>query len=611
MKIKRLRDLLLISALVTNIVVALASMLAVSVVIRQQHLDQSSAALAKAARVISDNLGDRQNSLLAASRQLATQKNLGSTLWYLAQYAQSGLDRETLANTYLQLVRDTRKIGRVAKLSSVAIYDVAGNLVTFAQSEDDAELVGFVERSPKRAFMLTRLKENDELDSQTLRAEQAAEGLDFRFDGHLPQQEAARLTVRNKRLAIETHVPIMGVTFDPISGKQEIKQLGLVVSTQVLDEAFVEYLSRLTDVKINVFTPQGLSSGSLAAYQMPDWGNGGEAATLSSPVLTFNETVIADVGYYQCLIPLYADKRFVGSIAALQSKEIAHKHTWQMIRSLALIAVACLLIFFPLSWYFATHVSHPLTVLTRIFHSVANGEENAPLRAELSQLERGLQWHEELSDLTQSFFAMEQAINQKIQQINEINASLEHTVAQRTTELRIANDELTSLVSHDALTGLPNRKLLADRVQQALAAARRNGTLLALMYIDLDEFKPINDTLGHDFGDQLLKEAAQRIQTCMRESDTVARIGGDEFIVLLPVIESSADALAAAEKIRLIISLPFHLAGQDKYVSTSIGIALFPEHGSDEGDLFRNADSAMYMAKNGGRNRVELFTATG
>ena len=610
MRVKRFRDVLLVSAVIISLVVALASMLAVSMVIRQQHLDQSNATLTKAASVIEDNLSDRKGGLLSASRQLASQKNLGSTLWYLSQYAQSGLDRETLANTYMQLVRDTRKIGRVAKLSKIAIYDVSGNLVAFTLSNGVDERVGYVERASRPSFVAALLKDSEELNSQDLHASESIEGMDIRFGGPLPQQENAHLTVSSKKLAIESHVPIMGVAFDAANGKQEIKQLGLVSATQFLDESFVEQLSRLTDVKINVFTPEGLSSGSLPSYQTPDWRNGMGTSVAQLPVLTFNQTVIEGMGYYQCLIPFYSSKQLVGSIAALQSTSIVQKNIWQMVGILGLIAVACLLVISPVIWYFSETIARPLTVLSRIFQNDAVGERNIDLRSELHRLEQGMHWYDELNNLTQSFFAMDRAINQKMQEISDINASLEQSIAQRTAELQIANEELTNLVSHDALTGLPNRKLLADRIKNALAAARRNGKPLALMYIDLDEFKPINDTLGHNVGDQLLKEAAQRIQGCMRESDTVARIGGDEFVVLLPSIELPADALAAAEKIRAEIALPFPLEGQNRYISTSIGIAVFPEHGSDESALFKSADIAMYLAKNSGRNRVELFSAS-
>lgn len=604
---RRLKDRLWIGAVIISIVVALASMLAVSVVIRLQHLDQSNAVLSKASRVVDDNLTDRKNSLLSASRQLATQRNLGSTLWYLAQYAQSGLDHETLENTYQQLLGDTYKIGRVARLSQLAIYDVTGNLVAFAQSRGVSDLVGFVIGTAAPTLMVASPREGEELNRQALHESKAAQGIEFHFKGPLPQQESAHLTVSQEKLAIESFVPVMGVAFNPDTGKQEIKQLGLVAALQFLDEAFVEHISRLTDVKINVFTPRGLSSGSLANYRTPDWGDSLEASGPLSPRLVFNETYIDGTGYYQCLSPFYAEKQFVGSIAFLQSKEVVRKNTLQMVSILGVIALACLLIILPLGWYFAISIAHPLTVLSRIFRGIASGEQDGAFRAELAQLEGQPQRYQEMRDLTQSFVAMDQAITQKMQQINEINASLEEVVAQRTAELRIANDELTKRVSHDPLTGLPNRKLLSDRVQMALAVARRNETPLALMYIDLDEFKPINDTLGHDFGDLLLKKAALRIQSSLREADTVARVGGDEFIVLLPIIQTSGDAVAVAEKIRQTMCFPFDLAGHECHISSSIGIAIFPDHGSNETVLFKNADTAMYLAKNGGRNRTELF----
>jgi diguanylate cyclase (GGDEF)-like protein len=172
----------------------------------------------------------------------------------------------------------------------------------------------------------------------------------------------------------------------------------------------------------------------------------------------------------------------------------------------------------------------------------------------------------------------------------------------------VANQELSNLALRDTLTGLPNRKLLADRVPLALAAALRDKAQLALLFIDLDEFKPVNDTYGHDVGDQLLKDVAKRIEACVRASDTVARFGGDEFIVLLPFIDSSADALSAAEKIRLAISAPFQLVGQSLHVSTSIGIATFPDHGTDEATLLKHADMAMYQAKSDGRNLVRVYS---
>ena len=160
------------------------------------------------------------------------------------------------------------------------------------------------------------------------------------------------------------------------------------------------------------------------------------------------------------------------------------------------------------------------------------------------------------------------------------------------------------LAHYDLLTGLPNRALFADRARQALAKAKRDQTELAVMFLDLDKFKQINDTLGHATGDLLLKEAAARMQACLRASDTVARIGGDEFVVLLPSIEAATNAMAVAQKMRQVLDQPFVLAGHTLSISASIGISIYPGHGDDEKQLLKNADIAMYRAKGEGRNRV-------
>ncbi|XAH21850.1 diguanylate cyclase [Xylophilus sp. GW821-FHT01B05] len=159
---------------------------------------------------------------------------------------------------------------------------------------------------------------------------------------------------------------------------------------------------------------------------------------------------------------------------------------------------------------------------------------------------------------------------------------------------------------HDSLTNLPNRGLLHERLQTALARARQDGSRLSLLYLDLDKFKPVNDRLGHAAGDLLLQEAARRLQRCLRESDTVGRIGGDEFLVLLARLHQPDHAALVAEKIRAALSEPFDLAGEPVLISPSIGIALYPDHGADDHQLMLQADQAMYRAKRDGGNRVQL-----
>lgn len=175
------------------------------------------------------------------------------------------------------------------------------------------------------------------------------------------------------------------------------------------------------------------------------------------------------------------------------------------------------------------------------------------------------------------------------------------------TERKHNEEAIRLLAFYDRLTGLPNRRLLEDRLQQAEARAQRDASRLALFFIDLDKFKPINDELGHDVGDWLLQQVGQRMQACLRLSDTVARIGGDEFIVLLPDITEVAAAMLAAEKIRQALAEPFVMPdGHALHISCSIGVAIYPDHADNFRDLLRFGDEAMYQVKNSGRNAVAL-----
>ena len=168
---------------------------------------------------------------------------------------------------------------------------------------------------------------------------------------------------------------------------------------------------------------------------------------------------------------------------------------------------------------------------------------------------------------------------------------------------------LQYIAHHDPLTDLPNRELFHDRLQTALARARRNKERLVVLYIDLDGFKEVNDGHGHAVGDLLLQEVAKRIRRCLRESDTVGRIGGDEFVVLLNNITLPEHGAVVAEKIRAVLDRPFELGGKRLHISSSIGVAAYPEHGDDNKQLIRHADEAMYAAKKNGGNRLLMASA--
>ena len=193
--------------------------------------------------------------------------------------------------------------------------------------------------------------------------------------------------------------------------------------------------------------------------------------------------------------------------------------------------------------------------------------------------------------------------------------SLERAVRERTAELqaeiadrRQAETRAQHLADHDALTGLPNRRLLEDRLTQALALSQRNRKQTAVMFVDLDRFKSINDSLGHAAGDVVLKEVSERLVKQLRIVDTICRMGGDEFVVVLPEIKRASDAANVAVKILETVAQPFVVEGRELHITPSVGISVFPDDGRDAETLIRNADAAMYHAKETGRANYQFFT---
>ena len=170
--------------------------------------------------------------------------------------------------------------------------------------------------------------------------------------------------------------------------------------------------------------------------------------------------------------------------------------------------------------------------------------------------------------------------------------------------------ELRRIAHYDALTGIPNRVLLADRMKQAIAQAKRDQKILGVCYLDLDGFKIVNDTLGHQAGDQVLIEITQRIGNILREADTVARLGGDEFVVLLPDLNYVEECITTLKRLLETIALPVRLQDQSFFLTASIGASIFPDDNNDPDVLLRHADQAMYIAKQSGKNRYHLYDAT-
>jgi len=207
------------------------------------------------------------------------------------------------------------------------------------------------------------------------------------------------------------------------------------------------------------------------------------------------------------------------------------------------------------------------------------------------------------SQLRRAREQLEQLVDERTQQLSQTVKALE----QKVLEQQAAEARIQQLAHFDSLTGLPNRVLLHERSSQAIQIARRNGEPLALLFMDLDHFKNVNDSLGHRVGDELLKVLAQRLRLAVREQDTVSRLGGDEFIVLLPDTDAAGAARVAA-KVMTQATQPFQIDQNELTVTPSIGIALFPDDGADFDTLSKRADIAMYRAKRDGRNNFRFFT---
>ncbi len=247
--------------------------------------------------------------------------------------------------------------------------------------------------------------------------------------------------------------------------------------------------------------------------------------------------------------------------------------------------------------------------MTRKRHAVSMAQREAAVSARERAVEQREQAIQTIEDAARATTSLNASKDEDLREANEmlVIASVSAQVMAQNAELATA--KMTYLAEHDPLTGLPNRSLLRDRLTQALVCAQRYGRRGALMFLDLDDFKQINDSLGHFVGDALLQSTAQRLQRNVRGSDTVGRQGGDEFVVLLSEIGAPNDAVLLAQKLLQAMAEPHDICGQHLHVGTSIGISIFPDDANTLETVMRNADRAMYAAKSSGRNALRLFSA--
>ena len=243
----------------------------------------------------------------------------------------------------------------------------------------------------------------------------------------------------------------------------------------------------------------------------------------------------------------------------------------------------------------------------RISDALPAGASDIIMSALLEAQEKGLSAGKQLGlELREGIFWFELSVSRK--HVDPGSEPRFIVLARDVTERKASEQRITNLAHYDALTGLPNRALLADRMKVAIKRAARQSTRLAVLFVDLDRFKPINDSLGHDIGDKLLKVVAQRMQDSVRSVDTVSRVGGDEFVVLLSEIETAEDSARVAEKLITELSQPYKIEEHELALTASIGICIYPDNGVEPSILLRNADASMYSAKEAGRNRYQFYS---
>lgn len=321
----------------------------------------------------------------------------------------------------------------------------------------------------------------------------------------------------------------------------------------------------------------------------------------NDPRLT-KEVEIDGQVYFAAVRPLpMLEPAMDGSLLLTYPRQELYSIVERMQNNYLWLSLGGMLLFALFIWRIAYRLMAPLRKLAERVDHISKGDMTPTV------IER----RDEIGSIASSFNELLGELVLSKRKIERHASELEQIVEQRTRELRIANEELTCQATHDALTGLPNRKLFLDRLHQAVMLAHRSQSAMALMFIDLDRFKWVNDTLGHAAGDALLKEVSTRISGCLREGDTVARLGGDEFTVILSQSGTVANVEDVAARILDELSAFFDLpGGSDIEISGSIGIALYPEHGDTETKLLLHADQAMYSVKKTGRGAYRFWQSS-
>ncbi|WP_045858216.1 EAL domain-containing protein [Teredinibacter purpureus] len=337
----------------------------------------------------------------------------------------------------------------------------------------------------------------------------------------------------------------------------------------------------------------GPSDRVYASHQFKGIENGQRASPTQLNTLVQAQNNHAPVSVHYTKVPLEGNR--YATLVTVVSRSDVQKRIGFMMGYSAMAAVLALLIATAISWFVQKVVSQPIRRLIALSRGVKSTGDYG-VRAIVTG-------RDELGELAQGF-------NDMLEQIQARDQNLEKQVRQRTRELEELADAFRYRALHDALTGLPNRALLREEFYRAVAHANRSGLSFALMLIDLDDFKAVNDTYGHDVGDELLQQFARRLQDSVRGEDRVCRLGGDEFVALMEGIGSDAMIQTIGENLRVDLDNDLIIRDKPMHITVSIGASLYPKNGKQLTELKRKADIAMYASKAGGKNQLTIYTAS-
>ncbi|MDZ7923694.1 MAG: EAL domain-containing protein [Marinagarivorans sp.] len=359
--------------------------------------------------------------------------------------------------------------------------------------------------------------------------------------------------------------------------------------TEVFKTEYQAWLKEYRQALMNVDTQKNFAK---AYAKTPKFSNGSYfvvGITLPNAVIK-NAKIEKNIDLF--VHGVMVDGEEIAFVKAYVSRNELHQQVTKTFALAVFIFMAVGAFIFLISHKLQQSITFPIEKLSLISRRVTQDGDYA-LRSDIVR-------NDEIGELALAF-------NRMLDQIEQRDLMLEKTVQQRTAELERLANEFRYRAFHDSLTGLPNRALLAERFTTILAHAKRHQKIFALFLMDLDNFKNINDTLGHDVGDELLVIIADRLTTTLRDEDFICRLGGDEFLIITENLPSQASSNRIAEKLFGMIAAPLLINGKHLNVTMSLGGALYPEHGSDMTTLKRAADIAMYASKDSGRNQFKLF----